>query len=703
MTLRIGVDVGGTFTDGLAFDTETGAIFTAKVASTPDPADGFFTALDEVLAAGGSELGFLAHGTTAATNALIEGKVARLALVTNRGFGDILEIGFQNRPDLYDVRKHRAPPLVPRELCFEVAGRIGPAGEEEEPLDAAAVEAVGRRLAELTPRVAAVVVCLLHSYRNDAHERSVASVLGRHLGEGVLVTGSAEVSREFREYPRASTAVVNAAIAPLMDSYLGRVEAGLEARGVRSRLYVMQSNGGLVESVAARRRPAFIIESGPAAAAIAAASIARDLELPRALALDIGGTTAKVALILDGQPEIAPELEVGPRAVAPSRLGRAGGYPLRTPCVDLVEIGAGGGSIAWLDAGGALRVGPRSAGAVPGPACYPEGGEEATLTDANVVLGRIDPQRFLGGRVSLRAEAAERALATLGRGMDRDAQAAAWSVVAVAVDAMAAALRLATVDKGYDPREFSLVALGGAGPLHACEIAASAGVKRVVIPPRPGLGSALGLLATDLKAEAVVSWPGPLSKLDLAPLGGRLEEMEASLRQELARQGAALDSITAQRLLDLRYLGQSFELRIPWPGPDAARLEQMFHVEHRRHYGFAVPAEPVELVALRVAALGGVGGPPRTQAPAAMGPVQAAGRRELITDQPDRRVEALLIERQALGAGHQVEGPALVFDADATTYLPPGWSLTVEPDGNLTAEKDSAGRPPASAPRSPAS
>jgi N-methylhydantoinase A len=687
VTLRVGVDVGGTFTDALGFDTATGAVYSAKVPSTADPADGFFAALDALLGGAGHELGFLAHGTTAATNALIEGKVARVALVTNRGFGDMLEIGFQNRPDLYDARLHRAPPLVPRELCFEVAGRLGPQGEEEAAVDLEEVAALGRRLAALAPPLEAVVVCLLHAYRNDAHERAVVGELGRALGEGVLVSASSEISREFREYPRASTTVVNAAVAPLMDRYLGRVEDGLQERGARTRLYVMQSNGGLVESRAARRRPAFVVESGPAAAAIAAASIAAGLGLGRALALDIGGTTAKVALILDGKPEIAPELEVGPLVVAPSRLGRAGGYPLRTPCVDLVEIGAGGGSIAWLDPGGALRVGPRSAGAVPGPACYPQGGSEPTLTDANVVLGRIDPDRFLGGKVRLRVDAARQALEELGRRMDRDGEAAAWSVVAVGVEAMAAALRLATVDKGYDPRDFTLVALGGAGALHACEIADAAGVRRVVVPPRPGLGSALGLLATELKAEAVTSWPGPLRSVDLTPIEGQLDAMESALREELTRQGAAAPSISVVRLLDLRYLGQSFELRVSWPGPDAERIEQLFHVLHNKLYGFAVRTEPVELVALRVTALGSVGPPPRVELGAATGPIISVGERPLITDDPGRRERAALIEREALAAGHQLEGPALVFDADATTYLPRAWQLRVERDANLVLER----------------
>jgi N-methylhydantoinase A len=275
----------------------------------------------------------------------------------------------------------------------------------------------------------------------------------------------------------------------------------------------------------------------------------------------------------------------------------------------------------------------------------------------------------------------------LGQAIGRDTEAAAWSVVAVAVDAMAAALRLATVDKGYDPRDFTLVALGGAGPLHACEIAGSAGVRRVVVPPRPGLGSALGLLATELKAEAVVSWPGPLSDVDLSPLGGRLDELEGGLREQLARQGAAANSIAAHRLLDLRYLGQSHELRVPWESPDRGRIEHMFHVLHQRHYGFSVPSEPVELVALRVTALGSVGQPPRVELPTATSPVQALGERPLITDESGRRLPAALIDRSALAGGHALDGPALVFDADATTYMPPGWSLRVERDANLVLER----------------
>ena len=604
-----------------------------------------------------------------------------MALVTNRGFRDLLEIGYQSRPSLYEPHVRRARPLVPRQLCFEVAGRLAPDGSEEEPLDPGELERLGRRLAALQPPLEAVAVCLLHSYRRDDHERAVVAALAEALGEGVVVQGSAAVSREFREYPRASTAVINAAVAPLMDHYLGRVEAVLSERGIGCGLHVMQSNGGLVAASAARSRPAFAVESGPAAAAIAAAFVAADLGLPRALVLDIGGTTAKVALIVDGRPAIAPELEVGPHATA-GRLGRSGGYPLRTPCVDLVEIGAGGGSVGWRDAGGALRVGPRSAGAVPGPACYPDGGEEPTLTDANLALGRLDAGRFLGGGMRLRPEAAEQALAALGRELGRDAAGTAAGVLAVAVEAMAAALRLATVDKGFDPRDFALVALGGAGPLHACEIADAAGIHLVVVPPRPGLGSSLGLLVTELKVEAVVSWPGRLRELDERSVAGRLDALEADLREELGRQGVReRDRVQVARGLDLRYLGQSFELTVPWrPGGEA---ERMFHVEHRRRYGFAVEEEAVELVALRATALGHVGEPPRLRLPAATGPAPVRARRAVVAGDPAAPVQAALCERGELAAGHRLEGAALVFEQDATTWSPPGWTLDVQEAGHL--------------------
>lgn len=666
--MRVGIDIGGTFTDGVAIDSQ-GRVRTAKVPSTPQPEDGFFAAL---AALGVEHRDSVAHGTTVATNALLQGQAARTALVTNRGFRDILEIGFQSRPDLYDIRVHRAPPLVPRELCFEIAGRMGPDGSEEEPLDPGELEALAARLAALD--LEAVAVCLLHSYRNDAHEGAVAELLARRLG-AVAVVASADVCREFREYPRASTAVINAAVSPVVGRYLDRV----------GDVYVMQSNGGMVAGSAARRRPAFMVESGPAAAVMAAAHRARLLGIPRAVALDIGGTTAKVALVIDGEAAEAPELEVGGIHGAPSRLGRAGGYPLRTPCVDLVEIGAGGGSIAWLDSGGALRVGPRSAGAVPGPACYPEGGDQPTLTDANLLLGRLDPERFLGGRMRLRPDAARAAFARLGG----EPVALAAGTVAVAVDAMAGALRLATVDKGYDPREFSLVVLGGAGPQHACAIAAEAGIRRVVIPPRPGLGSAQGLLVTDLKLESVLSWPGLLQAAPLGEVEGRLAELEAGLRRELAAQGIGDPArVEVQRLCDLRYLGQSFELPVPWgAGEAAAALAERFHALHERRYGFSVAEEPVELVGARVLAFGRV---PR-MTPARLAPgggrPAPAGSRAVVTEAGSAPVQIPAYERGGLGAGDRVGGPALIHEDDATTYLPPGWAATVGAHGDLVAER----------------
>ncbi len=667
--MRVGIDIGGTFTDGVAMD-EQGRVWTAKVPSTPQPEDGFFAAL---AALGASQPEFVAHGTTVATNALLQGQAARTALVTNRGFRDILEIGFQSRPDLYDIRVHRAPPLVPRELCFEIAGRLGPDGSEEEPLDAAELEALAERLAALD--LQAVAICLLHAYRNDAHEQAVAAVLARRVP--AVIVASADVCREFREYPRASTAVINAAVSPVVGRYLDRV----------GDVYVMQSNGGMVAAAAARRRPAFMVESGPAAAVMAAAHRSRLLGIPRAVALDIGGTTAKVALVIDGEAAEAPELEVGGVHGAPSRLGRAGGYPLRTPCVDLVEIGAGGGSIAWLDSGGALRVGPRSAGAVPGPACYPGGGEQPTLTDANLVLGRLDPDRFLGGRMRLREDAARAAFARLG-GSGPVAMAA--GAVAVAVDAMAGAQRLTTVDKGYDPREFSLVVLGGAGPLHACAIAADAGIGRVVIPPRPGLGSAQGLLVTDLKLESVLSWPARLSAAPLGDIEGRIAGLEADLRRELAAQGIGDPArIETQRLSDLRYLGQSFELAVPWAaGEGAPALAERFHALHERRYGFSVPEEPVELVGARVLAFGRVARTPPAPVAPGSGHPKPAGTRAVVIEAAGGGTQTVpAYVRGALGAGDRVAGPALIHEDDATTYLPPEWTATVGERGDLIAER----------------
>jgi N-methylhydantoinase A len=422
---------------------------------------------------------------------------------------------------------------------------------------------------------------------------------------------------------------------------------------------------------------------------MAAAHRARLLRVPRAVALDIGGTTAKVALILDGEPAIAPEIEVGPRHGAPSRLGHGGGYPLRTPCIDLVEIGAGGGSIAWLDSGGALRVGPRSAGAVPGPACYPKGGSEPTLTDANLLLGRLDPDRFLGGRMRLLPDAAEAAFGSLAAALRRSPAEAAAGVVAVAVDAMAGALRLATVDKGYDPREFALVVLGGAGPLHACAIAADAGIRRVIIPPRPGLGSAQGLLVTDLKLESVLSWPSGLAAAPLGEVERRLQGMEAGLRRELAAQGIADPGrVAVERLCDLRYLGQSFELAVPWgEGEGAASLAARFHALHERRYGFCVPEEPVELVSARVVALGRVARAEPASVAAGTGAPVAVGWRDVVTDAPGRPEAVPLHERDGLGAGDRVVGPALVHEPDATTYLPPGWTAAVGAYGDLVAER----------------
>lgn len=684
MSLRVGIDIGGTFTDAAAID-RSGHILTAKVLSTADPSDGFFAALDAITQANSDGIDLMAHGTTIATNSLIEQTFGPLALVTNIGFRDLLEIAFQSRPSLYDSRVHRAAPLIPRQRCFEIAGRIGPDGSEEEPLDTGAIELLGKTLLDHRPSLQAVVVCLLHSYKEPRHEHEVVEILQSCLGQQTTVYASSDISREFREFTRASTAVINAAVAQLVASYLTRVESGLAKRRIRAPLHVMQSNGGLVESSAARRRPAYMVESGPAAATMAAAAAANSRSIDRALALDIGGTTAKVALILDGKPAIAPELEVGPLAVGRTRLGRSGGYPLRTPCIDLVEIGAGGGSIAWLDSGGALRVGPRSAGAIPGPACYPNGGSDPTLTDANVLLGRILPDQFLGGNIVLHEQAAIEAFQPLAAAMQMDPTQAAARVIAVAVDAMAAALRLATVDKGFDPRDFTLFPLGGAGPLHACEIAENAGITRVVVMPHPGVGSAWGLLSSDLRVQTVESIALNLRQVDVAATDRRIKSVSDDLHNQLREQGVSDEArITVEEFVDLRYLGQSFELPITWSSTsDKEMLASEFHKEHHRRYGFSAPGDEIEIMALRVVAWGAIDKQRPARLKTKSAPPRPAGIRPIRVGDGGRSTSAPYYQRIELLARHELEGPCLVVDSDATNYLPEGWIATVDEEAYL--------------------
>lgn len=691
-TWRVGIDIGGTFTDAALVDGETGQARVVKVLTTPeDPARGFMAALERGLAecgAGGRDLAAVVHATTVATNAIIEGKTARVGMLVTRGFRDILEIGRQIRSRLYDVHLQKPAPLVPRRWSLEVAERLDAEGRVLEPLDVDEVRAAVRRLRD--ERVEAVVICFLHSYLNPAHERAAAAIVREEMPDTWLSVSS-EVCPEFREYLRGSTAAVNAAVMPIVSRYVDALESRLAALGATAPFYVMQSNGGVMTSASAKERPVYMVESGPAAGVIAAAAVAAPYRYPNVLSFDMGGTTAKVGLIQDGRLRLSTEMEVGAQAVTPLGEGRGGGYPVRTPVIDLVEVGAGGGSEAWIDAGGALRVGPRSAGARPGPACYGLGGVTPTITDANLALGRLDPAFFLGGEMTLDADAARRAVADRVAGpLGLDPLAAASGIVEIANAHMIGAMRLVSVQRGYDPRDFVLVAFGGAGPLHANALARELGIPTVLVPPSPGIASAVGMLATDIRHEFVATRRLQLDGLAPATLEALFADFVAEGEARLTRDGVPPADRRMVRSADLRYHGQSFELSvIVPPGPlsaaDVLRLRDEFHAMHERAYGYAAPDDTVELVNVRLAAVGVTPKPRR--APLAEGGLTATpavkGRREVWFAEVGGFRATIVLDRGKLLRGNVIDGPAIIEEPDASTLVHPGWTATVDEHGNL--------------------
>ena len=682
MSHRLGVDIGGTFTDATLVDEATGEVSLAKVLSTPhDLSVGFMDATRRILAEAGVEGGALryaVHATTVATNAIIEGKVAPSAFITTAGFRDLLEIQRQVRSALYDVHFEKPRPLVPRHLCFGVPERLEPDGSVVLELDEDAVRDVARCIREA--EIESVAVCLLHSYVNPAHERRVRELL-REAMPGVSVSLSAEIAPEFREYLRASTTVINAGIQPVVARYLAGIEERLRAAGVEAELLVMQSSGGVYGVEAAIQRPVFMVESGPAAGVIAAAGLGRALGHPDLISFDMGGTTAKVGLVEGGAPKVTKDYQVGAAAQAGIGGLALSGYPVRTPVVDLVEIGAGGGSIAWVDSGGLLRVGPQSAGADPGPVCYGRGGAEPTITDANLVLGRFDPAYFLGGEIALDVESARRAIeARCARPLGLDVVDAANGIVEIANAAMANALHLVSVSRGYDPRGFVLVAFGGAGPAHANAIARDAGVACVLVPTSPGVFSATGLLATDLEHDYTATLWRAVDDLDHREVEAAFELLEADGRADLEREGTPPADVSYVRKLDLRYVGQSYELTIVADGVNGA--VERFHFEHDRAYGFSAAQERVELVSLRLTAVGRIAKPELRRLERGV-PPDPKGRRLVFFGEAGGYVECDVVDRYTLPAGAVLTGPAVVEELDATTVLHPGWSATVDDHGNL--------------------
>jgi len=689
--LRIGVDIGGTFTDLVAIAGD-GTITTHKTASTPaDYSIGIETGLRALLAdgAGGrQDVAEVLHATTVGSNTILEGRGARTALITTRGFRDVLEIRDLRMPRLYDMGWTKPPALVERRLRLEVVEKMRPDGSIAVPLDPASVAAAIEFLRR--EGVASVAICLLHSYANPAHEQIIAAALAEAMPD-VAVTASHALLPEIKEYPRTSTTVVNAYVQPVVRAYLTSLQARLAALGITAPLHLMQSNGGLASAATAAAAPARIVESGPAAGVVGAAALSARLGIDRAITFDMGGTTAKAGVVENGQVLRAEAMEVGAGVMAGARLLVGAGYMLKLPAIDLAEVGAGGGSICRLDAAGAPKVGPHSAGADPGPVCYGRGGTEPTITDCNLVLGYLDPAGLAGGALRLDAAAAWAAVAEkLAAPLGLAVEEAAHGMLRVVSATMMRAIRAVTVERGRDARDFSLVAFGGNGPLFAAGIAADLGIGRIVVPPMPGLFSAFGLLVADTEHHATRSLRMRVFSADPVVLQQALDGLVAEGRERLAADGFAPAAQAMQLGAMARYVGQSSEIAVSLDLADAATvlaaLPASFAAEHERTYGFrAPPDEPVELMALSLIARG-IPAAPRL--PSRIPPRAAtapASRRAWFSGAG--WLETPVCDRAGL-EGAPRTGPLIVQEYDATCLVPPGMSAALDGFGALILTRD---------------
>jgi N-methylhydantoinase A len=670
MAYTVGVDIGGTFTDAVAVGSD-GDLRTSKALSTPGRlADGVLDAVRKL----GVELpdvGSFVHGTTAGLNAFLERRGSELALITTAGFKDVYEIGRANRPAMYDLRFQAPVPLVKRRDIYEVAERLDAKGEVVTPLDRAAITELAD---SLRGRYAAVAVVLLHAYANAAHEKAIAEIFAERAPE-IAVVCSSEIAPEWREYERTSTTAVSAYIAPIVLEYLRILEDELQTGGLAGQLKVMQSNGGVMSVDRARDRAVYTLFSGPVGGTMAGVAVASDLDMDRLICVDMGGTSFDVSLVVDGEADIAPQTELE-------------GHPLLAPSVVMHTIGAGGGSVAHLVAG-ALRVGPRSAGSVPGPACYGRGGTEPTVTDANVQLGRLPRVAKLGGSVGLDVAAAEAALASVGGPLGMDVETTALGIVAVADAAMANAIREITVARGIDPRDFSLLAFGGAGPLHAISIAEELELDRVVVPASPGVLSAWGMVHTDTRHDLVRTFFHRLTGLQAADLEKAVAELSVAAREQLARDGVAEPAMDLLPGADLRYLGQEYTLTVTWDtekSMDAVlgSLHEIFDLEHLERFGHNNPAEEVEVVAIRMVARGINQRPPRLTLTGDERPDEL-GRQDVRF--ADGTHDTPVYDRMTLRSGTVVPGPAILLESGCTVIVPPGWQSTTSAAGHLVLER----------------
>ncbi len=690
---RAGVDIGGTFTD-VAFLGDDGTVLVRKLSSTPDD---YSRAVLEGLAEGIRDLGIrpediteVSHGFTVATNAILEGKGERTALITTEGFRDVLELSRIRTPRLYDLYYLKPPPLVERRLRYEVKERVTFRGEILEPIDTASVERVADRV--VGAGVRSVAISLLHSYAHPEHEEIIAAAI-RSRDPDIQLSISSELLPEMREYERTSTTVINAYVRPVVAKYLTHLNGEIHKMGIGVPLTIMQSNGGLAPVELAAEKPMYCIESGPAAGVVGAYHLGKRLGVDNVMTFDMGGTTAKASIIEDGEMLIAPEYEVGGGMSVGHRLLKGSGYILRVPAIDLAEVSAGGGSIAWVDKGGSLQSGPQSAGAVPGPVCYDKGGEEPTVTDANVMLGYLNPHHLLGGAFPINAEKAARALVDkVGKPLGLSDIEAAHGVHLLVNSSMGRALRAVSSERGRDPRRFAMMAFGGGGPIHAAGLADMLGISKIIVPPSPGVFSAFGLLFADVEHHFVQTYLKFLSDLDLPEASAILERLLKAGRALLDAEG--FDDSHQQMVCqaDMKYIGQMSELTVAVPrnvfspgGVDD--LLETFQEEHEKTYGYRTDA-PCQIVGLRVIARGIS---TESRVPDKMelhADTSGAGsqQRQVYFGPTDRWLETPVLGRTDLATGTQ-EGPMIVEEYDSTTAVPPRWRASLDPMKNIVLER----------------
>ena len=675
MSFTVAVDIGGTFTDLVAYDHRTGEVRSTKSPTTyGDLAAAIWECLRKVRIAP-HDAEFVYHGTTLVINALIQRQGAKCALLTTEGFRDVLEIARGNRPDPFDLHYRRDEPLIPRERRFEIAERVAPDGSILTPLDETAIDALVPRLR--ADGIEALAISFMNAYANPIHEERAAALLRERL-PGLYVTNGTALSREWYEYERTATAAANAYVGPQVAGYIAGLEGELRAKGFSGTVFMMGSNGGVASTERATRQPILLVESGPIGGCIGAAALAETLGFANVIAFDMGGTTAKCALVEDGRFSVDQIYYAG---------GYIKGFPIKSPVIDIIEVGSGGGSIAWLDKERRLHVGPRSAGSSPGPVAYSRGGTEPTVTDANLVLGRLDPARFLGGELTLDAEAARRAILAriaepLGYSGDRGLVEMAEGILSIATVTMAGAIRRLTIEHGRDPRDFALFSYGGGGPLHANALARELSIPMVVVPQEPGNFSASGMAMADARLDTSQTFVGDLGEASLAKMMAAYAAMEAAARAAIERE-IGRGEILFERVAEMRYRGQRHNIKVPIGAlSDPAGLREAFDRDYRRRYGHADQRAKVEVQALHLSAVARL---------ARHGPARAARRdagagrraRAVYFGKAEGVIETSIFDRADLAPGFSAEGPAIIEEYGSTTVILPGDHFEIGDRGEI--------------------